>query len=109
MNAALVAKPEAINKDPHGEAWMIVLKIADPAGVGALMDAAAYQALVDERGQVSHAPPVCPPPVSMNRGCPCPILRFRDRTPPGRAPSWTRPPTSSAATSAPARPRSPRC
>jgi glycine cleavage system H protein len=46
VNAALVAKPEAINKDPYGEAWMIVLKIADPAGVAALLDAAAYEALV---------------------------------------------------------------
>ena len=46
VNAALAAKPETINKDPHGAAWMIVLKIADPAGLGALLDAAAYEALV---------------------------------------------------------------
>ena len=46
VNAALVAKPEAINKDPHGQAWMIVLTITDPAEVGALMDAAAYEAFV---------------------------------------------------------------
>jgi glycine cleavage system H protein len=46
VNTALVAKPETINRDPHGEAWMIVLKIADPAGLGALLDATAYEALV---------------------------------------------------------------
>jgi glycine cleavage system H protein len=46
VNAALVAKPEAINKDPHGQAWMIVLKIKNAAEAGALMDAAAYEALV---------------------------------------------------------------
>ena len=46
VNAALVAKPETINKDPHGEAWMIVLKVADPSGPAALMDAAAYEAMV---------------------------------------------------------------
>jgi glycine cleavage system H protein len=51
VNAALVGKPEAINKDPHGEAWMIVLKMADPAGVGTLLDAAAYQALVDSEAK----------------------------------------------------------
>jgi glycine cleavage system H protein len=45
-NTALTAKPEAINKDPYGEAWMIVLKIADPADVAALLDATAYEALV---------------------------------------------------------------
>jgi glycine cleavage system H protein len=51
VNAALTGKPEAINKDPHGEAWMIVLKIADPAAVAALLDAAAYQSLVDSEAK----------------------------------------------------------
>jgi glycine cleavage system H protein len=51
VTAALAGKPEAINKDPHGEAWMIVLKIADPADLGALLDAAAYQALVDSEAR----------------------------------------------------------
>ncbi len=46
VNTALVAKPETINKDPHGEAWMIVLKVTSPAGLGALLDAKAYEALV---------------------------------------------------------------
>ena len=46
VNTALAAKPEKINKDPHGEAWMIVLKIAEPSEVGVLLDAAAYEALV---------------------------------------------------------------
>jgi glycine cleavage system H protein len=46
VNAALVSKPETINKDPHGEAWMIVLRITNPAGLPALLDAKAYEALV---------------------------------------------------------------
>lgn len=46
VNTALVAKPETINKDPHGEAWMIVLKVTNPAGLAALLDAKAYEALV---------------------------------------------------------------
>jgi glycine cleavage system H protein len=46
VNDALAQKPETINKDPHGAAWMIVLKVADPAGAQALLDAAAYEALV---------------------------------------------------------------
>jgi glycine cleavage system H protein len=46
VNTALVSKPETINKDPHGEAWMIVLRITNPAGLGALLDARAYEALV---------------------------------------------------------------
>jgi glycine cleavage system H protein len=46
VNTALVAKPETINKDPHGGAWMIVLRITNPAGLAALLDAKAYEALV---------------------------------------------------------------
>ena len=51
VNSALAAKPETINKDPHGAAWMIVLKLADPAEVTGLLDAAAYQALVDSEAK----------------------------------------------------------
>ena len=46
VNTALAAKPEAINKDPHGAAWMIVLKLADPRAIASLLDAAAYEAHV---------------------------------------------------------------
>ncbi len=46
VNTALTSKPETINKDPHGEAWMIVLKIANPAALSALLDAKTYEALV---------------------------------------------------------------
>jgi glycine cleavage system H protein len=46
VNTPLADKPETINQDPHGAAWMIVVKLADPALAGSLLDAAAYQALV---------------------------------------------------------------
>jgi glycine cleavage system H protein len=46
VNSALVAKPETINSDPHGQAWMIVVRVSDPKSVGDLLDAAAYQAYV---------------------------------------------------------------
>jgi glycine cleavage system H protein len=46
VNSALVAKPETINSDPHGQGWMITVRISDPREVEALMDAAAYQAYV---------------------------------------------------------------
>ena len=51
VNDPLAQKPETINKDPHGAAWMIVLKLADPAEVTGLLDAAAYQALVDSEAK----------------------------------------------------------
>jgi len=46
VNAPLADKPETVNQDPHGAAWMIVLKLASPEAVASLMDAAAYAALV---------------------------------------------------------------
>ncbi len=46
VNAPLADKPETINQDPHGAAWMIVVRLADPAAVSSLLDAAAYETLV---------------------------------------------------------------
>lgn len=48
-NAALTNTPEILNTDPHGAAWLIKIKLADPAEVSGLMDAAAYQAFVSEK------------------------------------------------------------
>ena len=41
VNTALKDKPEAVNKDPHGS-WMIVVKVANPAEAGPLLDATQY-------------------------------------------------------------------
>ena len=41
VNTALKDKPEAVNKDPHGS-WMIVVKVANPAEAGALLDSTQY-------------------------------------------------------------------
>jgi glycine cleavage system H protein len=48
-NTALSAAPESVNSDPHGAAWLIKIKLANPAEVSGLMDAAAYQAFVSEK------------------------------------------------------------
>ncbi len=47
VNAALAEAPEGVNAEPHGAAWMIVVKVEDPSQAEALLDAAAYQALVE--------------------------------------------------------------
>lgn len=44
VNTALQDTPETINADPYGEGWMVRIKIADPAELDDLMDAAAYEA-----------------------------------------------------------------
>lgn len=46
FNSALEANPEAVNKDPYGDGWMIKVKLSNPSDLDALMDAAAYTALV---------------------------------------------------------------
>jgi len=51
VNAALVQSPEKINSDPYGEAWMVAIRLADPAAVKALMDAAAYKAFVESESK----------------------------------------------------------
>lgn len=46
VNAALNDAPEQVNSDPYGAGWMVKMTVADVAEVEALMDAAAYEALV---------------------------------------------------------------
>jgi glycine cleavage system H protein len=48
-NTALANAPETLNTDPHGGAWLIKIKLANPADVSSLMDAAAYQAFISEK------------------------------------------------------------
>jgi glycine cleavage system H protein len=49
VNDALTDAPETINSDPYGAGWLVEITVdgdgQDPAG--GLLDAAAYQALVD--------------------------------------------------------------
>jgi glycine cleavage system H protein len=47
-NDALSGAPELVNADPYGEGWMLRVRLADPAQVDGLLDAAAYEQLVAE-------------------------------------------------------------
>jgi glycine cleavage system H protein len=49
VNAALAQKPEAINSDPYGEAWLAKIKLTNAAQLDGLMDAAAYEKYCQER------------------------------------------------------------
>lgn len=46
VNAALNSAPELVNNDPYGEGWMAKMTVDSVADVEALMDAAAYSAMV---------------------------------------------------------------
>jgi glycine cleavage system H protein len=55
VNEALVDAPELLNQDPQGKAWLIRIKISNPAEISGLMDAAAYQAYVTEKEKEASA------------------------------------------------------
>lgn len=46
VNETLAQQPESLNKDPHGAAWLIKLRLSAPAEVQGLMSAADYQAYI---------------------------------------------------------------
>ena len=49
VNEALTDAPETINSDPYGEGWLVEITVDGAAGdpTDGLLDAAAYQALVE--------------------------------------------------------------
>ncbi len=44
VNPKLSSNPEIVNKDPHGEGWMIKIKMSNLAELNSLMDVEAYKA-----------------------------------------------------------------
>ena len=42
VNADLTNKPELVNEDCYGKAWMVTIAVADKGATDALMDAKAY-------------------------------------------------------------------
>lgn len=47
VNSDLVESPELINSDPYGEGWIIKIEIGDQDEVKELLDADAYEELLD--------------------------------------------------------------
>lgn len=45
VNEGIVDTPDEVNSDAYG-AWLFKVKLADPASIGSLLDAAAYEKLV---------------------------------------------------------------
>lgn len=46
-NAELGNAPELINQDPYGAGWLVKLRLSDATEVTKLLDASAYQKVVD--------------------------------------------------------------
>jgi len=54
-NGELQNTPEKINTDPHGSAWLIKVRLANPSDVANLMNAAAYEAYIAEKAKETSA------------------------------------------------------
>ena len=46
VNPGLQTNPEAVNKDPYGQGWMIKVAISNTAELGDLLSADAYNTLI---------------------------------------------------------------
>jgi len=47
VNETIVENPTLVNEDPLGKAWFFKMKLDDPSALDALLDEAAYNALID--------------------------------------------------------------
>jgi glycine cleavage system H protein len=54
-NSELQNKPETINSDPHGAAWLVKVKLANPAELSGLMDGPGYEAYIAAKGKEASA------------------------------------------------------
>jgi acyl-CoA dehydrogenase len=50
VNEALRDAPEQVNQAPYGDGWLFRLRVAEPAALAGLLDAAGYTALVEAEG-----------------------------------------------------------
>jgi glycine cleavage system H protein len=46
VNEALTTKPEAVNQDPYGEGWMLMIETTEPPSTE-LLDEAGYRSFVE--------------------------------------------------------------
>lgn len=46
VNSALDGAPEKLNASPYDDAWILKMKVANPADANALLDVADYQKLI---------------------------------------------------------------
>jgi glycine cleavage system H protein len=55
LNAELQNTPEKINSDPHGSAWLVKVRVGNQAEANKLMDAAAYEKFIADKGKEASA------------------------------------------------------
>jgi len=50
VNQSVVDSPEMVNKDPHGNSWLMVIKVDEATELGKLLTASQYQELTEKEG-----------------------------------------------------------
>ena len=48
VHGAVNDAPESVNTDPYNEGWLVKIEMSNPAEADALMDVAAYKALIGQ-------------------------------------------------------------
>ena len=48
VNELLATKPERLNESPHGDAWLVKIRLSTPDEIKSLMTAADYQSYLGE-------------------------------------------------------------
>jgi glycine cleavage system H protein len=51
VNKSLVDEPNAVNEDPHGDGWLVRVKVTSDGALDGLMNAAAYEKFVEEEAK----------------------------------------------------------
>jgi glycine cleavage system H protein len=51
INKGLVDEPNAVNEDPHGDGWLVRVKVTSDGALDGLMNAAAYEKFVEEEAK----------------------------------------------------------
>jgi len=54
-NPELANKPELLNSDPHGAGWLVKVKLPNAGELNSLMDGAAYEAYIAQKGKEASA------------------------------------------------------
>lgn len=51
VNKGLVDEPNAVNEDPHGDGWLVRVKVSSDGALDGLMNAAGYEKFVEEEAK----------------------------------------------------------
>ncbi|MRR12044.1 glycine cleavage system protein GcvH [bacterium] len=51
VNKTLIDEPNAVNEDPHGDGWLVQVKVSSDGVLDGLMNAAAYEKFVEEEAK----------------------------------------------------------